>query len=78
MYIYTIPTIMQDLVPVKAPSDQRPMANGQQHPHHHGRCCQKWPPSATLKAKKTAMTRLIDGGQCPKQANMLFSGNEQV
>jgi hypothetical protein len=65
-------------VPAKAPSDQRPTANGQQHPHHHGRCRQKWPPSATLKAKKTATTRLINGGRCPKQANMLFSGNEPV
>jgi hypothetical protein len=57
---------------------QRPMANGQQHPHHHGRRHQKWPPSATLKAKKTTTTRLIDGGRCPKQANLLFSGNEPV
>jgi hypothetical protein len=65
-------------VPAKAPSDQRPMANGKQHPHHHGRRRQKWPPSATLKAKKTATTHLIDGGQCPEQANMLFSGNEPV
>ncbi len=65
-------------MPAKAPSDQRPTANGQQHPHHHGRRRQKWPPSATLKAKKTATTRLIDGGRCPKQANMLFSGNEPV
>jgi hypothetical protein len=59
-------------------SDQRPTANGQQHPHHHGRRCQKWPPSATLKAKKTATTRLIDGERCPEQANVLFSGNEPV
>jgi hypothetical protein len=65
-------------VPAKAPSDQRPTANGQQHPHHHGRRRQKWPPSDTLKAKKTATMRLIDGGQCPEQANMLFSGNEPV
>ncbi len=65
-------------MPAKAPRDQRPMANGQQHPHLHGRCRQKWPPSATLKAKKTATTRLIDGGRCPEQANMLFSGNEPV
>jgi hypothetical protein len=65
-------------VPAKAPSDQRPTADGQQHPHHHGRRHQKWPPSATLKAKKNATTRLIDGGRCPKQANMLFSGNELV
>jgi hypothetical protein len=65
-------------VPAKAPSDQRPTANGQQHPHHHGRCHQKWPPSATLKAKKTATMHLIDGRRCPKQANMLFSGNEPV
>ncbi len=65
-------------MPAKAPSDQRPTANGQQHPHHHGRCRQKWPPSATLKAKKTATRRLIDGGLCPEQANMLFSGNEPV
>jgi hypothetical protein len=72
-------------VPAKAPSDQRPTANGQpptangqHHPHHHGRRRQKWPPSATLKAKKTATMRLIDGGRCPGQANMLFSGNEPV
>ncbi len=65
-------------MPAKAPSEQRPTANGQQHPHHHGRRRQKWPPSATLKAKKIAMTRLIDGGRCPKKANMLFSGNEPV
>jgi hypothetical protein len=65
-------------VPAKAPSNQWPMANGQQHTHHHGRRRQKWPPSATLKAKKNATMRLIDGGQCPKQANMLFSGNEPV
>jgi hypothetical protein len=63
---------------VKAPSNQRPTANGQQHPHHNGRRRQKWPPSATLKAKKTATMRLIDGGRCPEQANMLFSGNEPV
>jgi hypothetical protein len=62
-------------VPAKAPSNQRPTANGQQHPHHHGRRRQKWPPSAILKAKKTAT---IDGGRCPEQANMLFSGNEPV
>jgi hypothetical protein len=65
-------------VPAKAPSNQWPTANGQQHPHHHGRRRQKLPPSATLKAKKTATMRLIDGGQCPEQANMLFSGNEPV
>jgi hypothetical protein len=65
-------------VPAKAPSDQRPTANGQQHPHHHGRCRQKCPPSATLKAKKTATMRSIDGGRHPEQANMLFSGNEPV
>jgi hypothetical protein len=35
-------------------------------------------PSTTLKAKKTATTCLIDGGRCPEQANMLFSGNEPV
>ncbi len=63
---------------MKAPSDQWPTANGQQHPHHHGRRHQKWPPSATLKAKKTATTHLINGGQCPEQANMIFSGNELV
>ncbi len=67
-------------MPAKAPSDQRPTANGQQHPHHHGHRRQKWPPSVTLKfklkAKKTATMHLIDGGRCPKQANMLFSGNE--
>jgi hypothetical protein len=65
-------------VPAKAPSDLRPMANGQQHPHRHGCRRRKWPPSATLKAKKNAMMRLIDGGRCPEQANMLFSGNEPV
>ncbi len=65
-------------MPAKAPSNQRPTANGQQLPHHHGRRRQIWPPSATLKAKKTAMMRLIDGGRCPEQANMLFSGNEPV
>ncbi len=65
-------------MPAKAPSDQRPTANGQQHPHHHGCRRQKWPPSATLKAEKTATTRLIDGGRCPEQENMLFSGNEPV
>ncbi len=65
-------------MPAKAPRDQRPTANGKQHPHHHGHHRQKWPPSATLKAKKTATTRLIDGGQCPEQANMLFSGSELV
>jgi hypothetical protein len=65
-------------VPAKAPSDQRPTANSQQHPHHQGRRRQKWPPSATLKAKKTATTHLIDGGQCPEQANIFFSGNETV
>ena len=65
-------------MPAKAPSNQRPMANGQQHPHHHGRRRQIRPPSATLKAKKTATTRLIDGGRCPEQANMLFSSNEPV
>ncbi len=65
-------------MPAKAPSNQRPTANGQQPPHHHGCRSQKCPPSATLKAKNTARTRLIDGGQCPKQANMLFSGNEPV
>jgi hypothetical protein len=54
------------------------MANGQQHPHFHGRRRQKWPPSATLKAKKNPTTRLIDGGRCPEQANMFFSGNEPV
>ncbi len=65
-------------MPAKALSDQLPTANGQQHPHHHGRRRQKWPPSATLKAKKITTTRLINGGQCPEQANMLFSGNELV
>jgi hypothetical protein len=65
-------------MPAKAPSDQWPTGNGQQHPHHHGRRRRKWPPSATLKAKKNTMTRLIDGGRCPEQANMLFSGNELV
>ncbi len=65
-------------MPAKAPSDQRPTANGQQHPHYHGRRRQKWPPSATLKAKKTATMRLIDGGRCLEQVNMLFSGNEPV
>ncbi len=65
-------------MPAKAQSDQRPTAKGQQHPHHHGRCRQKWPPSVTLKAKKTATMRLIDGGRCPEQANMLFPGNEPV
>jgi hypothetical protein len=65
-------------VPAKAPSDQGPTANGQQHPHHHGRRRQKCPPSTTLKAKKNATTRLINGGRCPEQANMLFSGNEPV
>ena len=35
-------------------------------------------PSATLKAKKTATMHLINGGRCPEQANMLFSGNEPV
>ncbi len=65
-------------MPAKATSNQRPTANGQQHPHHHGRRRQKWPPSATLKAENTAMMRLIDGGRCPEQANMLFSGNEPV
>ncbi len=65
-------------MPAKAPSDQRPTANGQQHPHHHGRRRQKWPPRTTVKAKKTATTRLIDGGRCPKQANMLFLDNEPV
>ncbi len=65
-------------MPAKAPSDQWPKANGQQHPHHHGRRRQKWPPNATFKAKKPATTRLIDGGRCPEQANMLFSGNEPV
>ncbi len=59
-------------------STERPMANGQQHTHHHSRRRQKWPPSTTLKAKKNAMTHLIDGGRCPEQANMLFSGNEPV
>jgi hypothetical protein len=63
-------------VPAKAPSDQRPTVNGQQHPHHHGRRRQKCPPSATWKAKNPAMTRLIDEGRCPEQANMLFSGHE--
>ncbi len=65
-------------MPAKAPSNQRPTANDQQHPHHHGCRRQKWPPSATLKAEKTATTSLINGGQCPEQANMLFSGNELV
>ena len=65
-------------MPVKAPSDEWPTANCQHHPHHHGRRRQKWPPSPTLKAKKTTTMRLIDGGWCPKQANMLFSGNELV
>ncbi len=65
-------------MPAKAPSDQWPTANGQQHPHHHGRRCQKWPPSPTSKAKKTATMRLIDGGRCPEQANTLFSGNDPV
>ncbi len=65
-------------MPAKAPSNQLPTANGQQHPHHHGRRRQKWPPSTTLKAKKTATMRLIDGGRCPEQANMLFSSNEPV
>ncbi len=63
-------------VPAKAPSNQPPMANGQQHPHCHGRHHQKWPPSTTYKAKNPAMMRLIDGGRCPKQANMLFPSNE--
>ncbi len=65
-------------MPAKAPSDQRPTANGQQHPHHHGRRRQKWPPSATLKAKKTTTMHLIDRGWCPEQENMPFSGNEPV
>jgi hypothetical protein len=63
---------------MKAPSNQRPTANGKQHPHHHGRRHQKWPPSATQKAKNPATTRLINGRRCPKQANMLFLGNEPV
>ncbi len=53
-------------------------ANGQQHPHHHGCHRQKWPPRATSKAQKTTTTHLINGGGCPKQANVLFSGNEPV
>ena len=54
------------------------VVNGQQYPYHHGRRRQKWPPSATLKAKNPATARLIDWGRCHEQANMLFSGNEPV
>jgi hypothetical protein len=49
-------------VPAKAPSDQRPTTNGQQHPHHHGRRRQKWASSIILMAKNPATTRLIDWG----------------
>jgi hypothetical protein len=54
------------------------LPEGNNQHHNHGRRPQKWPPRATLKTKNPATTRLINGGQCPEQANMLFPGNEPV
>jgi hypothetical protein len=70
--MFTIPTVGRSDVSLQWPiSTNTTIAN-------HGRRWQKWPPNTPHEALRTAPTRLMDGQQPPKQADIFLGAVEGV